>query len=45
MATGRGILELIREKKILTEKQIAEVLDPAAMAGQTRQVRVRRNEA
>jgi len=31
MKTGRGILELIREKKILTEKQIAEVLDPAAM--------------
>jgi aspartate ammonia-lyase len=36
MATGRGILELIREKKILTEKQIAEIFDPAAMAGQTR---------
>ena len=38
MATGRGILELIREKKILTEKQIAEVLDPAAMTGQGRPV-------
>ena len=36
MKTGRGILELIREKKILTEKQIAEVLDPAAMTGQGR---------
>ncbi len=34
--TGRGILELIREKKILTEKQIAKVLDPAAMTGQGR---------
>jgi aspartate ammonia-lyase len=34
MKTGRGILELIREKKVLTEKQIAEVLDPAAMTGQ-----------
>jgi aspartate ammonia-lyase len=34
MKTGRGILELIREKKILTEAQIAEVLDPAAMTGQ-----------
>ena len=33
MKTGRGILELIREKKILSEKQIAEVLDPAAMTG------------
>ena len=36
MKTGRGIMELIREKKILTEKQIAEVLDPAAMTGQGR---------
>jgi aspartate ammonia-lyase len=32
--TGRGILEIIREKKILTEAQIAEVLDPMAMTGQ-----------
>src|SRR4029077_14053235 len=32
--TGRGILELIREKKILTEEQIKKVLDPAAMTGQ-----------
>jgi len=36
MATGRGILELVREKKLLTEKQIAEILDPAAMTGQIR---------
>ena len=28
------ILELLREKKILTEDQIAKVLDPAAMTGQ-----------
>jgi len=28
MKTGRGIMELIREKKILTEEQIAKVLDP-----------------
>ena len=28
--TGKGILELIREKKILTEQQIKELLDPAA---------------
>jgi aspartate ammonia-lyase len=33
MKTGRGILELIREKKILSEEQIAKVLDPAAMTG------------
>ncbi len=34
--TGRGILDLIREKKILTEAQIKEVLDPARMTGQRR---------
>jgi aspartate ammonia-lyase len=34
MKTGRGILELIREKKILTEEQIKKVLDPATMTGQ-----------
>jgi aspartate ammonia-lyase len=26
--SGKGILQIIREKKILTEKQIAELLDP-----------------
>ncbi|HQZ15346.1 MAG TPA: aspartate ammonia-lyase [Vicinamibacteria bacterium] len=36
MKTGRGIMELIREKKILTEEQIAKVLDPQAMTGQGR---------
>ena len=34
MKTGRGIMELVREKKILTEQQIAQVLDPLAMTGQ-----------
>jgi aspartate ammonia-lyase len=34
MRTGRGILELVRAKKILSEEQLAQVLDPAAMAGQ-----------
>jgi aspartate ammonia-lyase len=34
MRTGRGILELVREKKILSEEQIAGVLDPIAMTGQ-----------
>jgi aspartate ammonia-lyase len=34
MKTGRGILEIVRERKILTEEQIATVLDPAAMTGQ-----------
>jgi aspartate ammonia-lyase len=36
MKTGRGILELVREKQILTDERIAEVLDPAAMTGQAR---------
>jgi aspartate ammonia-lyase len=34
MKTGKGILELIREKKILSESQLAEVMNPAAMTGQ-----------
>jgi aspartate ammonia-lyase len=34
--TGRGIMELVREKKILTDEQIAAVLDPVAMTGQRR---------
>jgi len=33
-SSGKGILEVIREKKVLTEKQIADVMDPAAMTGQ-----------
>jgi aspartate ammonia-lyase len=31
--TGRGILELVRDKRILSEAQIAEVFDPMAMTG------------
>jgi aspartate ammonia-lyase len=31
LETGKGILELIREKKLLTEDQIKKVMDPAAM--------------
>ena len=34
MKTGKGIIELIREKGVLTEAQIAAVLDPLAMTGQ-----------
>jgi aspartate ammonia-lyase len=34
MKSGRGILELIREKKILTEAQIKEILEPGRMTGQ-----------
>jgi aspartate ammonia-lyase len=29
--SGKGLLELIREKKVLTEKQIADLLDPAKL--------------
>ena len=29
--SGKGILEVIREKKLLTEAQIAEILDPAKL--------------
>jgi aspartate ammonia-lyase len=36
MKTGRGIIDLVREKKILTEQQIADVLDPVAMTGEGR---------
>ena len=36
--TGRGILELVREKQVLTDAQIADVLDPMAMTGQTPRV-------
>ena len=31
--TGKGILELVREKNLLTEKQIEELLDPENMVG------------
>jgi aspartate ammonia-lyase len=31
--SGKGILEIIREKKILTEPQIQELLDPAKLTG------------
>ncbi len=36
LKSGKGILELIREKRILTEDQIEKLLDPAAMTGQKR---------
>jgi aspartate ammonia-lyase len=34
LETNKGILELIREKKLLTEDEIKKLLDPAAMTGQ-----------
>ena len=36
LRTGKGVVELIREKELLTEEQIAAVMDPASMTGQTR---------
>jgi aspartate ammonia-lyase len=30
--SGKGILEIIREKKILTEQQIADLLDPVKLS-------------
>ena len=29
--TGKGLLEVIREKKVLTEAQIKDLLDPAKL--------------
>lgn len=34
LATNKGILELIREKKLLTEDEIKKFMDPASMTGQ-----------
>jgi len=34
LESGKGIIELIREKKLLTEDQIKKLLDPAALTGQ-----------
>jgi len=33
LKTGKGIVELIREKKMLSEEQIQRMLDPASMTG------------
>jgi aspartate ammonia-lyase len=36
LRTGKGVVELVREKKLLTEAKIREVLDPRRMAGTAR---------
>ena len=36
MKTGRGIMELVRERQILSEQEIARVLDPVVMTGEAR---------
>jgi len=33
LKTGKGIVQLVREKKLLSEEQISRVLDPRLMAG------------
>jgi len=35
LESGKGVLELVREKKLLTEDQIKKLMDPAAMTGQS----------
>jgi len=36
LESGEGIIELVREKKILTDQQLDEILDPAALTGSGR---------
>jgi aspartate ammonia-lyase len=36
LKTDKGILELVRQEKVLTDKQIGELLSPEAMTGQGR---------
>jgi aspartate ammonia-lyase len=42
MRTGKGIVELVREKRLLTDPQIAKILDPRAMTGSGRNGRAPR---
>ena len=35
--TGKGLLELVREKHVLTEEQIKKLLDPAKLTGLDRE--------
>ena len=37
LASGRAVVELVREKSLLSEKQIMSVMDPAKMAGTKRE--------
>ena len=34
MKTNKGVLELVREKKLLTEEQIKQLMDVKALTGQ-----------
>ena len=33
LRTGKGVVDLVREKKLLTDAQIRSVLDPKKMTG------------
>jgi len=35
LETGKGVLELVREKKLLTDDEIKKIMDPAALTGQS----------
>jgi len=45
MRSGRGIVEIVRERKLLSEAQIARLLDPARMAGVRRRAAASRRAA
>jgi aspartate ammonia-lyase len=36
LETNEGVIKLVRDKRILTDKQLKEILDPAALTGQGR---------
>jgi aspartate ammonia-lyase len=36
LRTGKGVVDLVREQKLLTEAKIRQVLDPGKMAGAAR---------
>ena len=43
VATGRSIIEIAREKKVLTEQQIKEILNPTRMTEPVRPLKAARN--
>ena len=34
LKTGKGVLEIVRERKLLDEKELEKIMDPKAMTGQ-----------
>jgi aspartate ammonia-lyase len=39
LKSGKGVIDLLRERNLMTEREIAKVLDPKAMTGQRRKAR------